>query len=385
MKRAINIAFALAFLLAITFPFVGVFFNDATVSENEKRDLAPLPKVDLRFLDKVPPQFNKYWADHFGGREHFISASHMIKREILGVSPIPDKVIFGKDGWYFMKGKPYKCYSGLNKFTPKQLTEGRKELTKRAALAKEMGIPYIIFIAPNKHRIYEDKLPYHIRRLTDSIQVEQLITLAKTIDGIEVVDLAPDLIEAKDDFDKPIYQKADNHWNAVGGFLAYQLMVGELQRYFTQIPNAYNYDDYAVKEQVTKGGALARYLKGEEEITETRYPMNIWVDDYELKTDTNEKYQPLKDFWYPEEYEQRTINTRDSTLPKVLWFRDSFGRLVRPHLRHNVGYLVEIFDSWQYRLNPEIIENEKPDAVILLVLERNIACLMTGGDCAGNF
>ncbi|MFY0675078.1 MAG: hypothetical protein JXQ87_16875 [Bacteroidia bacterium] len=385
MRRAIKIAFAVAFFLAIIVPFFGSFFNNATVSENEKRDLELFPKFDLRFLDKFPPQFNKYWGDHFGGRDQFITASHKIKRDYLGVSPIPDKVIFGEDNWYFMKGKPYKCYSGLNKFTPQQLALGRVELTKRAEYAKEMGIPYIIFIAPNKHRIYEEKLPYHVKRLTDSIQVEQLIALTKTIDGIEVVDLAPELIKAKDEFDKPIYQKADNHWNAVGGFLAYQQMVSKLQEYFFQIPEPYSYSDYAVKEQITNGGALARYLKSEKEITETQYPMNIWVDDYTLETDTNEKYEPLKGFWYPEEYEQRTINTRDSTLPKVLWFRDSFGRLVRPHLRHNVGYLVEIFDSWQYRLNPQIIANEKPDAVILLVLERNIACLMNGGDCEGNF
>ncbi|MGB0429742.1 MAG: alginate O-acetyltransferase AlgX-related protein [Bacteroidia bacterium] len=384
IKKWIQIAFAGAFLMVIGLPFAKSFFNTSSQSDSENRELAPVPKINLKQLDKLPNEFNAYWADHFGWRNQFIDASHYIKMDVLGVSPMPDKVIFGTKGWFYMKGKPYKCFSGLNKFTPKQIKIGRAELTKRANFAKEKGIPYVIFIAPNKHRIYRENLPFHIRQLTDSIQVEQLVALAKTIDGIEVIDLADWLIDSKSKYEYPVYQKTDNHWNAVGGYAAYTKMVYSLQKYFAQIPDPYPYSAYNVIEKTNKGGALARYLRRETELTETQYPMRIQVD-YDLEIDTNERHTPPEKFVYPDEYEIRTINYRDSTLPKILWFRDSFGRLVAPHLKHNVGNLVEIFDSWKYRLNPEIIVDEKPDAVVLLILERNIKCIMTGGNCAGNF
>lgn len=386
MKKGLQIAFSVVFLLLITVPFVAAFFGNDEVLKDENRELKPFPEADIRFLDKFPKQYDAYWSDHFGFREFFIDKHHVIKKDILGVSPVHDQVIFGKDGWYFMKGKPYKCFTGLNKFTEAELKEGKQQLQKRADFAKSQGVPYIIFVAPNKHRIYTEKLPFHVRQLTDSIQLDQLIEIAKNIDGIEVIDLAPALIDFKNTRaeGRHIYEKTDNHWNALGGFVAYQQMVLKMKSLFPNIPNPYNLSDYNLEMKEGRGGALARYLKSEETIREKRFFMSLDYD-YKLYADTAEFYTAPEGFWYPEEYERRTINLRDTTLPKVLWFRDSFGRLVAPHLQHNFGYTLEIFDSWRYRLNEDIIINEKPDAVIMLILERNLKCLMTGGDCGGNF
>ncbi|MBI1185532.1 hypothetical protein GC194_14775, partial [bacterium] len=159
MKRLLQIAFSLVFVLAISMPLVKTLLSkNEETSADENRQLKPFPEVNLKLLDKFPPQFNEYWADHFGFREWFISQNHKIKMDLLRVSPLPDQVIFGTEGWYFMKGKPYKCYSGLNKFTHAELKEGRVQLQYRADFAQKQGVPYIIFVAPNKHRIYEENL-----------------------------------------------------------------------------------------------------------------------------------------------------------------------------------------------------------------------------------
>jgi len=72
-------------------------------------------------------------------------------------------------------------------------------------------------------------------------------------------------------------------------------------------------------------------------------------------------------------------------MPRIVWFRDSFGRMMYRHFRQHFSYTTEIFDSWMYRANEHILIEEQPDAIVVLVLERNIQCLLLGGNCEGNF
>lgn len=381
----ISAFFSLLFVVAISVPFARYLSQPAQeVSEDEKRDLAPFPEVDFRLLDQFPPAFNKHWADQFGYRDWLIKKNHEIKMDVLRISPVPNLVLLGEDQWYFMKGKSYKSYTGLNKFRHEHLKRGRAELQRRADFAKKAGIPYYIFIAPLKHRVYDDKLPMSIIHFTDSMQVDQFVQLGKEIDGIEVIDLAPVLREHKDE--RRLYHKTDNHWNNQGGLVAYQEMIRTMQQDFPNIPDAYTWEDFDIKTREGRGGALARYLKKKDELKEEYFDLHPVVQpSFQIFADTAEKFEHPEGFWYPDEYEIRTVTDRDSTLPRIVWFRDSFGRMMYRHFRQHFSYTTEIFDSWMYRANEHILVEEQPDAIVVLVLERNIQCLLLGGNCEGNF
>lgn len=57
---------------------------------------------------------------------------------------------------------------------------------------------------------------------------------------------------------------------------------------------------------------------------------------------------------------------------KVLIFRDSFTSGILPYLKESFG---EILFIWDYKLNKELIEQEKPDILIHIIVERNITQL----------
>ena len=51
--------------------------------------------------------------------------------------------------------------------------------------------------------------------------------------------------------------------------------------------------------------------------------------------------------------------------------------MLYPLLSEEFSRTVRIFDAWQYKLNEDIIEKEKPDIVILLALEANLRNLLS--------
>ena len=86
-------------------------------------------------------------------------------------------------------------------------------------------------------------------------------------------------------------------------------------------------------------------------------------------------YLPVEGFAYPESHE--TVNEiKDSNLPKIVVISDSFGGIMFPFLSESFSKTVKIFDSWQYKLNEEVIKNEKPDVVLLIVWEPHLRSIL---------
>ncbi|MCB0736134.1 MAG: hypothetical protein KDC92_01380 [Bacteroidetes bacterium] len=394
MKQAYHIFLAIVFLVFISWPTI-TFFNkkkDET-SQSENRMLAKMPRIkDGRAivygskgtteykLDTFPDLFNQFWNDNFGTRDRLIKAHHLFKANYLQTSPVPEKVIVGKDGWLFMKGKPYECNSGKNKFTAKELASGLKLHQQRAKIMAEKDIPVYFFVAPNKHRIYGEHLPNSIVRLTDSIQVEQLNTLFAKHDNIHFIDLAPGLISAKEQ--GRLYHKTDNHWNDLGGYFAYQQIMEVIK---TEISNEHYIplSEFNVVPKNVEGIALARMLKAEKTMHE---------DDIRLspKFTPTGKMSGIKRVETPPGYENQQqysmhyINS-DTSKPRLLFIRDSFGKMLLNELKNHFSEMLVIFDNWEYGLNETHVNDFKPDIVIYVVLERNLSCFLNGGSCGGNF
>lgn len=51
---------------------------------------------------------------------------------------------------------------------------------------------------------------------------------------------------------------------------------------------------------------------------------------------------------------------------------------------NGINGVLEVLCS-RYKLHPEMVGQEDVDIVVLLVLERNLPCVLTGGNCIGNF
>jgi hypothetical protein len=90
-------------------------------------------------------------------------------------------------------------------------------------------------------------------------------------------------------------------------------------------------------------------------------------------------YPVIVDFPYKNEYElQKGIP--HSSLPKLLIFSDSFSKYMFPFIAERFSKTTKIFDCWLYHRNESIIENEKPDIVILIMWEPSLRHLLWNMD-----
>jgi hypothetical protein len=89
-------------------------------------------------------------------------------------------------------------------------------------------------IAPDKHSIYPEFLPDTIRKERPQSQQDQLIEyLGKKAAHFQIVDLREPLRRAKSLF--PVYYMTDTHWNIYGGYIVYREIMHRLSPHFSDL------------------------------------------------------------------------------------------------------------------------------------------------------
>ncbi|MEI6509039.1 MAG: hypothetical protein WCO54_11195, partial [Bacteroidota bacterium] len=100
--------FILSFLIIIYFPMLG----EKEKSSLEKRSLAEFPTFQTENIWKVFFQFQDYFNDRFAYRNISVMAINKFKFIFLNISPLPQKVLIGKENWLYNSGNEYiECTS----------------------------------------------------------------------------------------------------------------------------------------------------------------------------------------------------------------------------------------------------------------------------------
>lgn len=103
-------------------------------------------------------------------------------------------------------------------------------------------------------------------------------------------------------------------------------------------------------------------------------PLNGFV----AKAVKSKGYPIIPGFPYPWEYELE-MEIPGSSQPRILVITDSYGGNIFPFIAEGFSRSVKIFDAWQFKLNEEIVESEKPDVVLVIALESNLRGLLKHG------
>ncbi|MBK6283027.1 MAG: hypothetical protein IPF54_10535 [Draconibacterium sp.] len=75
----------------------------------------------------------------------------------------------------------------------------------------------------------------------------------------------------------------------------------------------------------------------------------------------------------------KSFKSYNENLPNAVIIRDSFGDALMPYLQNSFHYSTFIWDGWNYSFNLEVIQKEKPDVVIYMILESIIPNIYTNG------
>ena len=159
-----------------------------------------------------------------------------------------------------------------------------------------------------------------------------------------------------------LYYRTDTHWNALGASVAADLLTGNITG-----SNGGSYASTQVTRTGNTGGALYRIL----------YPSRrIIAGDNE--TDDSYAFARVPDFEYVEEpvsmmdLDIKTVS--EGKQGSVVVYRDSFGSELIPLLSGYFGSARYLRGNMPYDFR--YVAEEKPDAVVLVVAERNLDQLL---------
>lgn len=326
------------------------------------------PAFDIRHLDSYPKQYEDYFDLSFQMKPWMVGLNSRFKMQTFNLSPHPDKVIVGKDRWLFIAGDKMDAYRGVQLYTPDELEKIKKQMHRRAAYAKEkFGTKMYFVILPLKQSVYPEYLPMSAQKLRDTTKYDQVMKLFENDSLVKLIEVKQELLDAKSSH--LLYYKTDNHWNDIGGYVAYKKIASVLQKDFPAVQPA-GLDRFLMDSTQVAVGGEARMLNVGDWLHEYKYEYNPG-SLAKAKEGAKRGYPPTEGFPYPWDYEiVRT--TGDSLLPDALIFRDSFTDALLPFLAENFNRSVFIFDAWQYKANFDMVDTEKPDVIIYITIETDL-------------
>lgn len=276
-------------------------------------------------------------------------------------------VLMGRDGWLFYTGdKAMEQYLGLKPFSQEQLREFAMILNGKKEYLEKRHIRYIFVVAPGKESIYPEYLPIDVS-MRHETPLDQLIAYLRANSSVEVLDLREEIRTAKRV--RRVYQKTDTHWNDYGAYIAHRTITRELEKYFPAIAALKN-PRYSFVVKNCEKGDLAALSAMREPLKEDCVTLAAGNRFFAKKVPIGSFYKEYKivDSLAPNPGLLTIITERKgSALPRAVIFRDSYTYYLIPFLSENFSRVVYI---WDYNLNKDFIEHEKPQVVIDQVAER---------------
>jgi len=216
---------------------------------------------------------------------------------------------------------------------------------------RAQGVAYLFVLAPDKHVIYPEHLPASIHRVRPTYRMDELLAYLRQHTDLSVLDLRPALIARKQV--EQVYFRTDTHWNDAGAFAGYQDILRAASRAVEGLAPQ-DRSSFTPVERDEPGGDLAEML-GVPELLRERSTY--------LEPRTPRRARLLEPPTLREGYEVARVVTevRDSRLPRLVMFRDSFATRLIPLLSEHFSRAVYL---WQYNFDPAVVEAEHPDVVI---------------------
>ncbi len=365
-RRMVDAALVVLFVAFLCAPTVRNLSGSQPAARHEFRAPAPRPEWKWRsaVLQHFPTHFEAYYNDHFGYRHKFIDLLNNFRVRWLNHSSSPH-VCLGKNGWLYFEFEPLgNDYTTHRAFTEAELVRWKLILEGRRDWLRELGIPYVFVIAPDKQSVYPEMLPRDLqRRWRDTSRLEQLLTYLRANSDVDVVDLRPPLRDAK--AQSPVFFLTDSHWNDHGAYAAYVDILKEVSRHFPQVQPAPR-SDFIETTVRRPGGDLARMMGLPNRMSEEHYLLVPCVPRLAQSIDAGVRES------HRSPQMQASLTVRPGTkLPRAVLFHDSFAKCVMPLLAE---HFQRMSCRWlePHEFDADVILRERPDVVIQQIVERKL-------------
>ena len=334
----------------------GKFFDTANY---ENRNLESKPVFSIDTYGKFASDYTAYFDDNLPFKNALVSLNSRMNYYLFRSSS-SDRVIIGKEDWLFYAdvsdGNPIADYQGKRMFSEEELQAIADNLLGIEEELAKQGVEFVIFVAPNKERIYSEMMPDFYGEPADIYATQQVIDYIKNHTDIRIVYSYTELMEAKSFFPNVnLYYKTDTHWNDVGGYIGSRALLSELGIDMPDIIDS----SIVIEESSGAGGDLANILHMTSDFADDSYS----ISGYEDHDIVNIKW----DFSTEIIYHCQNADTR-----KLFVVRDSFFTAMSEYMasQFNDSYMIH-----RYAYDYEKYIEQSPDIFVLEVVERYIEVL----------
>ena len=362
MKKALQQYYIVLMAGLIVLPVLlfALFGRFLDTQNYENRTLAQMPSLtgeERVSIEEYPSAFEEWFNENLPFRNQLITLNGLFDYYVLKTSS-SKSVIVGKEGWLFYKGAqvndedPVSDYNGSNLFTQEELETIRTNMvTARDELAAQ-GKEFIIFIAPNKERVYSEYMPGSYGEMAEHGRMRQVIDYLQETTDLQVVCPYDTLMEYKKNHpDTPVYYRFDTHWNYLGAYIGARELNFAFG-YFLPGP-----DDTTWEYGDAPSGDLARLIHLEKILKD---PDAFYVKDYTNYAMTEDVNALGNEF--------RFHNIYESGDPRKLFIiGDSFSAVMAKFAccQFNDSYV-----NFYYNYNHMMLLQENPDIVVYETVER---------------
>ena len=224
---------------------------------------------------------------------------------------------------------------------------------------KKRNIRFCIFIAPGKIPVYDDMLREEYRRKDAShlTRARQLVDYIRKHSTIPIEYPLDDLLAARRKMPVPLYYKYDTHWNFLGAYIGARSMMRMIDP-----KAAERMPDITALEYFTEGmryGDLTRMIEAPGTRVEPERKFRHPAFHYRFFAGDSGCY---------------SLVCKRKNGKRVFFIRDSFLAHMMPYL---AGQLSHSTLYWDFTLNFSMIEKDRPDVVVLEMVDRYLAALLS--------
>ncbi len=362
-KKIGQIIILCAFAIIICFSRGIWFFAEKYLdsANYENRQMAIRPVLTRDSYETFSNDYTSYFNDDLQFRNNLITINSAIDYYCFERSSSSDVAIGDNDYLFYTRtddGDPISCYQGTNLYNEDELKAISNNCIAQRDFLVSQGKEFIIFIAPNKERVYSEYMPDRYGKPADDYAALQIYNYLKANTDLRVVYPYEELMRAKNDLSVNIWYKTDTHWNNVGAYVGARELMDELEIEMPAITD----ESINVVTGDNTSGDLASMLNLNKQLKHTDHEYIVeGYDDHNMET-------------IESNYEESYIYKATNADPRRIYvIRDSFSTALAPYIG---SQFTESYLRYKATYSYDDLLTQNPDIVVYETVERYAGELM---------
>ena len=226
MNKKIRTLYIASFIIIMCLPhvFFALLKNHVDTNNYENRPFNEAPIIGETSYTDFASKFEGFYNDHIPFRNQLITLNNYLGY-FLFKSTTSEQVLIGKEGWLFIKdvnqGNEIANYTGHGLLDDELMNTLVTNVLANKEFIESKGMEFVIFVSPNKSRVYSEYMPDYLGAPAEEYQLKQMIDYLEANTDVTIVYDYDEIMDAKEVLkakDIPVYHKVDTHWNHVGGY-----------------------------------------------------------------------------------------------------------------------------------------------------------------------